>query len=76
MMPPPLLRRSPLRIRDDALSSSPSPLLFSGAALRTAVALADLAPPAAARAARDALFDAVQAAGAPDDLDASFLAAA
>jgi len=57
-------------------SSSPSPLLFSGAALRTAVALADLAPPAAARAARDALFDAVQAAGAPDDLDASFLAAA
>ena len=56
--------------------SSPSPLLFSGAALRTAAALADLAPPVAARAARDALFDAVQAAGAPEDLDANFLAAA
>ena len=44
--------------------------------LPSSAALADLAPPAATRAARDALFDAVQAAGAPEDLDASFLAAA
>lgn len=59
-------------------SSSPSPLLFSEAALRTAASLANLAPPAAARAARDALFDAVQAqpGAPPEDLDASFLAAA
>jgi len=65
-----------LLVSTSTSTSTPSPLLFSEAALRTAAALADLAPPAAARAARDALFDAVQAAGPPEDLDASFLAAA